>query len=103
MTHTCSACGIPLQGGISIGGAILCRDHAEDVRAEIDRQRKEGGHPNAAGIARRMYREMYSAGNYLLRDVPKELMESIGEIARGQKTDMRAVIIQAMRAYATKA
>lgn len=97
-TRTCAACGAPVQGGMSIGGTLLCRDHAEDVRTEIDKIRAEGGRPNAAGIARRMYRETYSAGNYLLRDVPKELMDAIKADSFAKGIDARAWMLDTFRA-----
>ena len=97
-TQTCAACGAPIQGGISIEGVLLCRPHAEDVRAEIDRIRAKGGRPSASGIARQMYRETYSTGHYLLRDVPKELMDAIRAEAFHQGIDRRAWMLEVFRA-----
>lgn len=99
MTHLCDACGKPVKGGIGIGGAILCRQCAEDVRIEIDARRTQGKQVNAMGIARRMYRETYSAGNYLLRDIPKELWDKAKHRAIDDNVSVRDIILLALQKY----
>lgn len=93
----CDACGKQLKGGIGIGGAMLCRTCSEDVRNEIDRLRAEGKQVNALGIARKIYRETHSAGNYYLRDVPKDLMDQIKEQAHQQGLSIRDWMLQSFR------
>ena len=64
--RTCDACGKPLKGGTSMGGATVCRKCEPDVKAEINRLQAEGKPVSAIAIARSIFRETYSAGNYLL-------------------------------------
>lgn len=93
----CDACGKPNAAIIGIGGASLCRTCAEDVRVEMDRLRAEGLPVNALGIARKMYRETHSAGNYLLRDVPKELMDQIKEKSHAEGLNIREWMLKVFR------
>lgn len=95
----CDACGKPLQGGIGMGGALLCNGCAEDVRVEIDARRARGESVNALGIARGIFRETHSAGAYLLRDVPAEVMTAAKHRAVDDKCSVRDVIISALRQY----
>lgn len=97
--QTCDGCGKPLKGGVGIGGAHLCRHCAEDVRAEIDRTRKEGVPVNALGIARRLFREAHSAGAYLLRDIPDDLWTAVRHRAVDEEGSIRDVVLAALRAY----
>lgn len=85
---SCDACGDP-KANVGIGGTMLCRRCAEDVRMQIDALRTQGKAVNAMGIARAMYRETHNAGNYLLRDIPKGLMDQIREQAHQQGISMR--------------
>lgn len=102
MGNECNACGKQILGGIGIGGAILCPLCAEDVRQEIDQQRSEGKQVNALGIARKIYRETHSAGDYLLRDIPKELMDAAKHRAIDDGRTVREVILAALRGYLVK-
>ena len=102
MNKDCNACGKQINGGIGIGGAILCPLCAEDVRNEIGRQRAEGKQVNALGIARKIYRETHSAGDYLLRDIPKELMDAAKHRAVDDGCNVRDVILAALRGYLIK-
>lgn len=97
----CDACGIQGANCI-IGGAVLCRKCAEDVICEIDKARAEGKLVNALGIARAIFRETYSAGNYLLRDIPKDLMDEVRNESHKQGISMRDWILDAMRAKLSK-
>jgi len=95
----CDACAKPLQGGTGIGGAMLCRICAENVRIEIDRLRAEGKSVNAMGIARRLFRETYSAGNYLLRDIPEDLWTAARHKAVDEKSSLRDLVLKSLRSY----
>lgn len=92
----CDACGNP-KANIGIGGAILCRRCGEDVRTQIDALRAQGKYVNAMGIARAMFREKHSAGNYLLRDIPKELMDQIRDQAHQRGVSMRDWMLESFR------
>src|SRR5690606_17635637 len=50
--RTCDACGKPVVGGISMGGATVCRKCEPDIKAEINRLRIEGKPVSVIAIAR---------------------------------------------------
>lgn len=99
MNKTCDACGKDIKGGVGIGGALLCRPCSEDVKIEIDRIRAEGKQVNALGIARKMYRETHSTGDYQLRDIPKELWDKAKHKAVDEGISVRDVVLKALKAY----
>ena len=99
-SENCDACGKRLQGSIEIGRASLCKEIcAADVQGEISRVRGEGGKASAIGIARRIFRVRYSAGSYLLRDVPADVMEGVWERVASKGGSIRELIIAALRDY----
>lgn len=95
----CDACGKPLKGGTSMGGATVCRKCEPDVKAEINRLQAEGKPVSAIAIARKMFRETYSAGNYLLRDIPAELWAAAKHKAVDKGMNLRELILDAVREY----
>jgi len=100
--RTCDACGKPLQGGISMGGALLCRSCEPDISAEINRLQAEGKPVSAIAIARSIFRETHSAGNYLLRDIPEELWTAAKHKAVDKGMNLRELILDAVREYVSK-
>jgi hypothetical protein len=46
-----------------------------------------------------MYREANSASNYMLRDVPDDLMQAAKQRALDDRGSVRDVILAALRAY----
>jgi hypothetical protein len=89
---SCSVCG--QRGLISMGGVLLCRDHAEDVRIEIDRLRAEGKPVSVVGIARRMYREAVGGTSVIvLKDFPEALKERAKLRAVRDKTNIRELAL----------
>jgi len=100
--RTCDACGTPLKGGISLGGALVCRICEPDINAEINRLQAEGKPVNALAIARNIFRETHSAGNYLLRDIPKDLWIAAKHKAVDKGMDLRELILDAIREYISK-
>ncbi len=100
--RTCDACGKPVVGGISIGRAMICRSCEPDVKAEIDRLQAAGEAVSVIAIARKMFRETYSAGNYLLRDIPEELWSQAKHKAIDKGMDLRELILDAVREYVSK-
>lgn len=100
---TCDCCGTQVNGGTFIGGAMLCRKCLPDVQAEIDKQRAEGKNSiSAIGIAKRIYRETFSAGDYLLRDVPSLLMQEMKERALKEGGSVRDLILVSVSQYLAK-
>ena len=100
--RTCDACGKPLKGGTSMGGATVCRKCEPDVKAEINRLQAEGKPVSAIAIARSIFRETYSAGNYLLRDIPEDLWIAAKHKAIDKGMDLRELILDAIREYVSK-
>jgi len=94
---TCEACGKP--AAIGLGGVLLCRTCHADVRAEIDDLRAAGKQVDAMRIARRMYKEQHSAGDYLIRDFPAELKAKARHRAIDEKTSLRDIILKALEKY----
>ena len=82
-----------------MGGALLCRSCEPDIKVEINRLQAEGKAVSAIAIARKMFRETYSAGNYLLRDIPEELWNQAKHKAIDKGMDLRELILDAIRKY----
>ena len=97
MTKSCDACGAP--AGVSIGGAMLCRKCDVDIRPEIDRLREEGKAVNVLQIARKIFRETHSAGNYILRNIPEDLWKRAKHRAVDEKCSLRDILIKALEIY----
>ena len=100
--RTCDACGKPIDSGVVIGGATVCRSCEPEVKAEIDRLQAEGKPVNAIAIARSIFRETHSAGNYLLRDIPEELWTVAKHKAVDKGMNLRELILDAVREYVSK-
>ncbi|MCU0601270.1 MAG: hypothetical protein MUC33_01255 [Desulfobacterales bacterium] len=82
-----------------MGGAILCRDCDPVVRAEMDSLRAEGKTVNTLHIAKRIFRETHSAGNYLLRDIPDDLWKKAQHRAVDEKISLRDLLLKSLHAY----
>lgn len=93
----CDVCGE--MALVSIGGASLCRPHSADVQAEIDDLRTQGKQVNALGIARKMYREQNDTNNYMLRDLPAEMMREMKQYALDNGGSVRDVILVAVAQF----
>jgi len=85
-----------------MGGATVCRKCEPDVKAEINRLQAEGKPVSAIAIARSIFRETYSAGNYLLRDVPEDLWTAAKHKAVDKGMNLRELILDAVREYIGK-
>ena len=81
MRH-CDACG-EATGTIWVGGASLCRRCNDEVMAEVDRRRAEGGsrgrNLTALTIAREMLRERVGTRDIILRDLPANMVEEMAQ------------------------
>lgn len=94
----CDGCGKP-NANIGIGAAILCRYCDVDVRPEIDRLRAAGKPVNVLQIARKMFRDTHSSGNYQLRDIPQDLWDRAKHRAIDDGDSLRDLILKALHAY----
>lgn len=94
MDRRCDACG--RTGGVLIGmgGALICRQCDPDVQAEIARLHSEGKPVNVMHIARRIYRETNCGGDYLLRDIPKDLQAKMQDKAAHNGESIRDLILR---------
>ena len=99
MKKFCDRCGNQLNGGIGMGGALLCRPCSEDIRPEIDAIRADGRPVNVLQIARAYYRENCAGGHYLLRDIPADLETAWKERAVRDGCNQRDVVLAALAAY----
>lgn len=102
MNRQCAACGTTKNVGISLGGVLLCRDHYQDISAQVEQLRSEGKQVNVAGIARQMFREEFSTGNYILRDIPKELWDTAKHKAFDEGISLRELVLTAVQQYLEK-
>ena len=95
----CAACGRKTKEMIPTAGVLLCRQCVPDVRVEIDKLRASRKPVNVAHIARRIYRKKHSAGNYLLRDIPKELWDRAKHRAVDDGGTLRDLILKSVNVY----
>jgi hypothetical protein len=95
----CEACGTTKNIGGSLGGVLLCREHFADISAEVARFHAEGKQVNVAGMARKMFREEYSTGNYILRDIPRELWDAAKHRAIDDGVSLRELVLTAIQAH----
>ncbi len=97
----CEACGSPKVAG-SMGAVYLCRRCQVDIEAETRRLHAEGKTVNVMHIARRIYREQYAGGDYLLRDIPRELWERAQARSAEERASLREIILIALRDFLEK-
>ena len=97
MKH-CDACGSE-KASLRMGGAVLCRDCEPRIREEMESLRAGGKPVNVLHIARRIYKESHSGGNYLLRDYPAKLWERAQHHAVSSKMSMRDLLLDAVEEY----
>jgi hypothetical protein len=54
---------------------------------------------NVAGIARQMFRDQFSTGDYILRDIPSELWDRAKHRAIDDGISLRELILQALEKH----
>ena len=99
MRDRCDCCGEKLRGGVAMGGALLCRRCAADLRAEADRLHAEGKPVSIIKMARERFRANHSAGAYQLRDIPEDLWTRAKHRAVDEGISLRELILRAMEMY----
>lgn len=95
----CEACGTTQNINGSLGGVLLCKEHFADISAEVESLRAEGKQVNVMGIARRMFREQYSTGNYILRDISQELWVKAKHRTIDDGVSLRELVLSALEEY----
>ena len=94
----CDACGSP-KAFVSMGGAVLCRQCEPEIQVEMDKLRAAGKPVNVLHIARRIYRETNSGGNYLLRDIPETLWSKAKHRAVDDGDSLRDLVLKSVHKY----
>ena len=95
----CAACGKEAKEIMVQSGINLCRQCVPDIRVEVDRLRATKKPINISHIARRIYRQKHSAGNYLLRDIPQELWTKAKHRAIDDESTLRDLILKSVSEY----
>jgi len=98
----CDMCGRRIEGGREIGGAIVCRLCGVDLRIEMDKLHAEGKPVDGLKIAREIFHENYLGGDYLIRDIPGELVNKALRRAEKDGDSLRDLTVKAMQAYLTE-
>lgn len=102
MKNPCTACGSNTLPQVSMGGALICRQCSSAIRDRVAELRETGKPVNVIQIAKKYFRETYSAGNYLLRDIPEELWRRAKYRAVSDNTSIRDLILKALYDYVDK-
>jgi hypothetical protein len=95
----CEACGTTKNINGSLGGVLLCKEHFADISAEVEKLHAKGKQVNVSGIARRMFREQFSTGNYILRDIPSDLWDKAKHRAVDDGVSLRELILDALQKH----
>jgi hypothetical protein len=98
-TRKCEACGTTKNINGSLGGVLLCKEHFADILAKVEQLRSEGKQVNVSGMARQMFREQYSTGDYILRDIPKELWDTAKHRAIDDGISLRELVLTAIQTH----
>ena len=98
----CDRCGAITRGVLHAQNILLCPKCARVFDKEIQAAKTQSkiGKVNAFFLARRQYRESNAnGGSYLLKDIPKLIVDAI--VARAEKTGLaqRDIILTALVEY----
>ena len=99
---TCEACGKEVQGGVVMGPVLICRQCEPDIRAKVDELRADGLAVHVGHIARAYFRKNHNGGDYLLRDIPKEMWQEIKHRAVDEGCSLRDIVLAALYSYIKK-
>lgn len=97
----CDACG-DVPGTLIFSGATLCHDCDILVRETVGIIRGAGRQVNVVGVARKIYRERHNARNYILRDIPEELMLEMKKQSIADGVTVRELILKSAREHLAK-
>lgn len=97
MTKFCDMCGEPLQSThIAVKNCKVCHECEQSLLLELHKAKAVGNRLNALQIARDHYKQHYSGGNYMLRDISKVLKGRVADLALENKCKIRDVILAAL-------
>lgn len=94
--RNCDGCGRPTPAAIGIGRAWACPVCHPVIQEEIETARAAGRQVNAMGVARRMYRERHNTGDFLIRDIPREILQQLKIKAASEGVTVRDLVIRAV-------
>lgn len=98
---TCAACG-STKRLTSLGGTLLCVDHYHDLSAKAQELHAEGNTVDVGKMAREMFRAQFSAGAYLLKDIPAELWDEAKHKSIDTGETLREMLLAGLREYLDK-
>lgn len=92
----CDMCGKTLKSGTSLGGAIVCRLCVVDLGDEMERLHEAGKSVHGLKIARKIFRETFSNGNLLIKDIPNDLLARVMNRAHEEGDSVRDFIVKSI-------
>ena len=99
---TCAACGKQTNRVTALGGTLLCVEHYHDLSAKAQELHAEGKTVDVGKLAREMFREQYSAGSYLLKDIPANLWNTAKHRGIDTGETLREMLLNSLREYLAK-
>ena len=94
----CDSCGKETERPEQVDKAVLCETCAPEIRAELERRRKDGITPNALYIAHKRLRAR-GTKEHMIRDVPAEWWKQVQHRAIDEGTKVRELVIKAIDEY----
>ena len=101
MKKICDRCGA-INPTNQLGGAILCRTCNTDIKPEIEALREEGKPVNVLHIARKHFKKNHSGGTYMIRDIPKKILNEWKMRAIEECGNQRDIVFAALVEYLEK-
>ena len=95
----CEMCGRRIGVGLLIDGDIVCGTCFGELQIEIEKRRAEGKPVEGVKIDREGFNKTYSGVDYLIRDIPEELVNKALRRADKDGDSLRDVTVKAMQAY----
>jgi hypothetical protein len=92
-------CGRRSEDGLMISGAIVCGTCVGELQIVIEKRRAEGKPVEGVKIDREGFHKTYSGIDYLIRDVPAELINKALRRADVDGDSLRDLTVKAMKAY----
>ncbi|GAJ03942.1 unnamed protein product [marine sediment metagenome] len=98
----CDMCGRRIKGHLLPSSTVICRSCFGELQIVIAKLRAEGRAVEGLRIAREGFNETYTGGDYLIRDIPEELVNKALMRADKDGDSLRDVTVKAMQAYLTE-
>ena len=98
----CEVCGAKASESFSYDRIPLCVQCYIDAELEAKRREEQGRRVNIRSIVRDLLRERNCAGDYLLRDTPRDLWDSARHWAVDNNISLRSMILLSLREFLAK-